>query len=52
MSTQDGIATAGRCFLFGLFITSLATPLHAQQGQLTDVAIQGYVYEPQRLPPQ
>lgn len=30
MSTQEGIATAGRCFLF---ITSLATPLHAQQAQ-------------------
>ena len=51
MSTQNGIATAGRCLLFGLFIASLATPLNAQQGQLTDVAIQGYVYEPQRLPP-
>ena len=51
MTTQDGIATVRRYFLFGLALASLAAPLHAQQGQLTDVAIQGYVYEPQRLPP-
>lgn len=45
--------TAGpaKCFLFGVFVAGMAAPLHAQQGQLTDVAIQGYVYEPQRLPP-
>lgn len=51
MNTQEAVATAGRCFLFGLVIASFATPLHAQQGEFTDVAIQGYVYEPQRLPP-
>jgi hypothetical protein len=35
MSTQEGIATAGRCFLFGLFITSPATPLHIQPTPLS-----------------
>lgn len=32
MRTQDGIATAGRCFLFGFLITSLATPQRFAQG--------------------
>jgi Raf kinase inhibitor-like YbhB/YbcL family protein len=34
----------------GAAATIQATAL-AQQGQLTDVPIQGYIYEPQRLPP-
>src|SRR5688572_19082770 len=56
MNSHNGMgnertATAGRCLLSCLVLASTATPLYAQQGQLTDVAIQGYVYEPQRLSP-
>ena len=47
MNTQDGV----RCFFLGLALAASPAPSHAQQGRLTDVAIQGFVYEPQRLPP-
>ena len=35
----------------GLFVSSLPATIDAQQAQLTDVSIQGFVYEPQRLSP-
>lgn len=44
-------STAGIGVLLGIFASSLSPPIFAQQGQLTDVAIQGFVYEPQRLSP-
>ncbi|WP_129644292.1 YbhB/YbcL family Raf kinase inhibitor-like protein [Peristeroidobacter agariperforans] len=34
----------------GMFASVLSPSLGAQQGQLTDVSIQGFVYEPRRLP--
>lgn len=34
----------------GMFVSALSPSLGAQQGQWTDVSIQGFVYEPQRLP--
>jgi Raf kinase inhibitor-like YbhB/YbcL family protein len=37
--------------LLGLVVSSLCIPVSAQQGQLTDVAVQGFIYEPQRLSP-
>lgn len=39
------------CFGLGALVSVSPPTLHAQQGQLTDVAIQGFVYEPQRLSP-
>jgi Raf kinase inhibitor-like YbhB/YbcL family protein len=46
MNKAAGIGT-----LIGMFAGVLPPALHAQQGQLTDVAIQGFIYEPQRLSP-
>lgn len=36
---------------FAMVIGALAPQVDAQQAQLTDVSIQGFIYEPQRLPP-
>lgn len=34
----------------GMFVSALSPSASAQQEQLADVSIQGFVYEPQRLP--
>jgi Raf kinase inhibitor-like YbhB/YbcL family protein len=43
--------TAGIGILLGIFFSAFSSSTGAQQGQLTDVAIQGFIYEPQRLSP-
>lgn len=42
---------AGVGTLIGLVASLLSVSTSAQQGQLTDVEVQGFIYEPQRLPP-
>jgi glucose/arabinose dehydrogenase len=37
--------------MLGIIASSLWIPAGAQQGQLTDVSVQGFIYEPQRLSP-
>jgi Raf kinase inhibitor-like YbhB/YbcL family protein len=46
MSVRTGI-----CFFVAASAMSVSSTLGAQQGELTDVPIQGFIYEPQRLPP-
>jgi Raf kinase inhibitor-like YbhB/YbcL family protein len=43
--------TVATGILLAIFSSAFSSSVSAQQGQLTDVAIQGFVYEPQRLSP-